>query len=102
MGTSKWRQILTKLRNTPYCAAHFSGISLAIVIFCHWNPLVAIGAALIFGAADALVLSLQIFDIPIPPQFLLMLPYLVIAIVISGLAGKINAPANLLQPYSGE
>jgi general nucleoside transport system permease protein len=77
-------------------------IALAIVIFGRWNPYVAIGAGLAFGAADALSMSLQMFDIPIPPQFLLMLPYLITAIVMSGLTGKVIGPAYLLEPYSRE
>jgi general nucleoside transport system permease protein len=77
-------------------------IALAIVIFGRWNPYMAIGAALAFGASDALAMSLQMFDTPIPPQFLLMLPYLITALVMSGLTGKVVGPAYLLKPYSRE
>jgi simple sugar transport system permease protein len=77
-------------------------IALAIVIFGRWNPYSALVAALSFGAADALAMSLQMFDAPIPPQFLLMLPYLLTALVMSGLMTKAVAPAALLQPYTRE
>lgn len=77
-------------------------IALAIVIFGRWNPYIALGSALIFGAADSLAMSLQVFDFPLPPQFLLMLPYLTTFIVMSGITGKVIGPAHLTIPYSRE
>ncbi len=77
-------------------------IALAIVIFGRWNPYVALGAALAFGAADALAMSMQMVGSPIPPQFLLMLPYLVTALAMSGVTGKVEGPEALLQPYTRE
>jgi len=77
-------------------------IALAIVIFGQWNPYIALAAAVSFGTADALAMSLQLFETPIPPQFLLMLPYLLTALVMSGLIAKAVAPAALLQPYTRE
>jgi ABC-type uncharacterized transport system permease subunit len=76
-------------------------IALAIVIFGRWNPLKAAGAALVFGACDALQLSFQIFGTRIPSQFLLALPYLVTMVAISGLFGsKAIQPAALMIPYA--
>jgi simple sugar transport system permease protein len=78
-------------------------IALAIVIFGRWNPYIALGAAFVFGAADALAMSLQLVGSPIPPQFLLMLPYVVASVAMSGLVGgKIFAPACLGQSYERE
>jgi general nucleoside transport system permease protein len=75
-------------------------IALAIVIFGRWNPLKAAGAALVFGACDALQLSLQIFAKRIPSQALLALPYVVTILAISGLFGsRAVQPAALMQPY---
>jgi general nucleoside transport system permease protein len=74
-------------------------IALAIVIFGRWNPLKATLAALVFGACDALQLSLQIFGTRIPPQLLLALPYLVTILAISGLFGRAVPPAALMKPY---
>jgi len=74
-------------------------IALAIVIFGRWNTLKATLAALIFGACDALQLSLQIFGNRVPPQLLLALPYIVTILAISGLFGKAVPPAALMKPY---
>ncbi len=75
-------------------------IALAIVIFGRWNPYKAALAALVFGAADALQLSLQIFAFDIPPQVLLSLPYLLTILAMSGLVGKAVQPAALMKPYN--
>lgn len=77
-------------------------IALAIVIFGRWNPYKAALAALAFGAADALQLSLQIFQFDIPPQVLLSLPYILTILAMSGLVGKAIPPAALLTPYKKE
>lgn len=77
-------------------------IALAIVIFGRWNPYIALGASLAFGAADALAMSLQMLGWPVPPQFLLMLPYLMTAVVMSGAVGKVSGPAALMEPYTRE
>jgi general nucleoside transport system permease protein len=75
-------------------------IALGIVIFGRWNPLKAAAAAAVFGACDALQLSLQIFGTKVPPQFLLALPYLITILAISGLfGGKAVQPAALMTPY---
>ncbi len=71
------------------------------MIFGRWNPLKARGAALVFGACDALQLSLQIFGTRIPSQLLLALPYVVTILAISGLfGGKAVQPAALMSPYN--
>ena len=75
-------------------------IALGIVIFGRWNPLKAALAALVFGACDALQLSLQLGGASIPPQFLAAFPYLVTILAISGLFGKAIQPAALMLPYN--
>jgi ABC-type uncharacterized transport system permease subunit len=78
-------------------------IALGIVIFGRWNPLKATVAAMVFGACDALQLSLQIFGTRVPPQLLLALPYVVTILAISGLfGGKAVQPAALMSPYVKE
>ncbi len=75
-------------------------IALSIVIFGRWSPWKAAAAALVFGAADALQLSLQLFGSNVPPQLLLSLPYVLTIPAISGLfGGKAVQPAALMVPY---
>ncbi len=76
-------------------------IALGIVIFGRWNPWKAALAALVFGACDALQLSLQLVGSNIPPQLLESLPYVVTILAISGLfGGKAIQPAALMVPYA--
>ncbi len=77
-------------------------IALAIVIFGRWSPYKAALAALIFGAADALQLSIQLFQIDLPPQLFLSLPYVLTILAMSGLVGKANQPEALMVPYRKE
>lgn len=75
-------------------------IALGIVIFGRWLPLKATMAAMVFGACDALQLSLQIYGTHVPPQMLLALPYIVTILAISGLfGGKAVQPSALMTPY---
>ena len=74
-------------------------IALAIVILGRWNPYAAAVAALAFGAADALPISLQMLDLGVPPQLLLALPYLLAALAMSGLFGRVAQPAALMARH---
>ncbi len=77
-------------------------IALAIVIFGRWDPWKAALAALVFGAADALQLSLQLFDVGLPPQLLLCLPYALTILAMSGIFGKTQQPEALMTLYRRE
>ncbi|HEY8136111.1 MAG TPA: ABC transporter permease [Candidatus Limnocylindrales bacterium] len=74
-------------------------IGLAAMIFGGWNPVGAAGSGLVFGFADAIQARAAIFKIPVPSEFLLMLPYLVTIIVVAGLVGRVRAPAADGVPY---
>lgn len=77
-------------------------IALAIVIFGRWSPIKAMGAAFVFGAADALQLSLQLFQSHVPAQVFLALPYALTVLAMSGLLGKTVQPGSLTQPFHRE
>ena len=63
-------------------------IGLAAMIFGKWNPIGAYTSSLIFGFADSLQVKLQILRVSIPSEFLLMAPYIVTMIVLTGVVGR--------------
>ena len=77
-------------------------IGLAAMIFGNWNPIGSFGASLLFGFTDALQTKLAILKLPIPSEFLLMIPYLATMIVLAGIVGKGQMPAADGQPYEKE
>ena len=77
-------------------------IGLAAMIFGAWNPIGALGAALIFGFSESLEQKFALLDIPIPSEFLAMAPYLVTIVVVAGLVGRARPPAADGQPYTKE
>jgi simple sugar transport system permease protein len=74
-------------------------IGIAAMIFGKWNPFGAFSSSLIFGFADSLQVKLQILRIPIPSEFLLMAPYLVTMILLTGVVGRAMGPAASGEPY---
>ena len=74
-------------------------IGLAAMIFGKWNPIGAFASSFIFGFADSLQVKLQILRVPIPSEFLLMAPYIVTMIVLTGVVGRAIPPAADGQPY---
>ncbi|PKN93546.1 MAG: ABC transporter permease [Chloroflexi bacterium HGW-Chloroflexi-6] len=74
-------------------------IGLAAMIFGNWNPLGAFFSSMIFGFADSLQVKLQILSVPIPSAFLLMAPYIVTMIVLTGVIGRSTPPAADGDPY---
>jgi ABC-type uncharacterized transport system permease subunit len=77
-------------------------MGLAIVVFGAWDPLKATGAALLFGAADALQRSLQAIGVAVPPQLMLSIPYLLPIVALALASGRSHAPAMLGVPYKKE
>ncbi len=77
-------------------------IGLAAMIFGQWNPIGAFASSLLFGFADSLQVKLQILRTPIPSEFLLMAPYIVTMIVLTGVVGRARPPAADGQPYEKE
>ncbi|MBD1879653.1 ABC transporter permease [Coleofasciculus sp. FACHB-T130] len=77
-------------------------IALAALIFGRWHPISTALACLLFGATEALQLRIQAFNLNIPYQFLVMLPYVIALLALVGLAGKSTPPAALGIPYIPE
>lgn len=74
-------------------------IALAAMIFGKWTPFGSFGAALLFGAAEALPVALQIQGVTVPYQLVGMLPYLLTMVVLAGAIGRATPPAAIGQPY---
>ena len=77
-------------------------IALAAMIFGNWTPFGAAAGGLLFGFSDALGNRFQILGVPIPAQFLQMVPYLVTIVVLAGLIGKATPPKADGVPYEKE
>ena len=74
-------------------------IAIAVVMQGKWNPKKVFGGALLFGFALSLTSTLQIAGISISPDFILMLPYLVVIAALVIFARSANLPPALCVPY---
>lgn len=78
-------------------------ISLAALILSNWDPIRLMGAAALFGFAQAIPLRLA--DAPIinalPPQFIRMTPFIVTIVAIAGFVGRVRPPAAAGRAYEG-
>ena len=78
-------------------------VCIALVVLGQWDPWRVAGAALLFGALDALGLRLQSSGgIDLPYQVFLMLPFLATILAMAVFARKARAPAALLRPFRRE
>lgn len=77
-------------------------MALAIVIFGGWNPLLALAAALFFGFADALQLSLQASGVRLPSELFLSVPYVLTILTVAVAWTRSRAPGMLGVPYAKE
>ena len=78
-------------------------VCIALVVLGQWDPWRVAGAALLFGALDALGLRLQSSGgLDVPYQVFLMLPFLATIVAMALLARKARAPAALLTPFRRE
>jgi simple sugar transport system permease protein len=77
-------------------------VALAAMIFGRWRPFGALGAALLFGFAVSLETFLGTLNVSIPSPFLAMAPYVITIAVVSGLVGRVRAPAADGKPYQAE
>jgi ABC-type uncharacterized transport system permease subunit len=74
-------------------------LSIAAVIFGNWRVGRTLMACLLFGAATALQFQLPALGIDVPNALLIMLPYVLALLAVSGLTGRQTAPAYLTLPY---
>ena len=77
--------------------------ALAIMIFGRWRPLLAWAGALFFTFTSALASQLQFKQvIDVPPQFINILPFVLVLVVLAVFAGRVRPPAAAGQPYVKE
>jgi ABC-type uncharacterized transport system permease subunit len=90
-------------------------MALAALIVGNWRPVAGTIACLLFGFFEALGITLQGIQIPIPsfssrfllsvfqffvsPQFVQIIPYILTIIIVAGFVGKSRPPRSLGVPY---
>lgn len=74
-------------------------IALAAMILGKWHPLGAMGAALMFGFAQAVARMLPNVAPSIPSDLVAMIPYVVTIVAVAGFVGKSRPPAAENVPY---
>jgi simple sugar transport system permease protein len=74
-------------------------VALAAMIFGRWRPYGGLLAALLFGFSNSLQATLAVLNVPINSNILIMAPYIITIAVVSGLVGRVRAPANDGKPY---
>ena len=66
-------------------------LALGAVTMGRWNTWGVFGSAMFFGFFSALQLYLQSIQVPVPTEFIQMIPYVATVIVLALSAGKSNA-----------
>lgn len=74
-------------------------IVLAAVVVGGWDPIRTMLSCVLFGAADALQMRLQITGSVIPTQFLQMLPYVITVIVLTIMVKRSRVPKTWGAAY---
>jgi simple sugar transport system permease protein len=74
-------------------------IAVALVYFGGWRMAGALAGSMVFSIVNALQLWMQVLGVPVPPDFALMLPYVLTIVVLAFAAGRVRAPAALSKPF---
>ena len=76
-------------------------LALGAVTMGRWNTWGVFGSAMFFGFFSALQLYLQSIQVPIPTEFIQMIPYLATVVVLAATADKGSAGiAGAGKPYT--
>jgi len=76
-------------------------LGLAIMIFANWNPLSSLIVSAFFGGIYTLQMYMQIqfYQLNIPSDAFLMLPFVLAILALIGITGKSRAPLSDGKPY---
>ncbi|MBI5034993.1 MAG: ABC transporter permease [Chloroflexi bacterium] len=75
-------------------------IAVALVYFGAWNPFRVMLGCLLFSMVNAIQLTIQVNQIPIPSDFALMMPYILTIVALMFAARQVvTQPAALTKPY---
>lgn len=75
-------------------------IAVALVYFGAWKPFRVMLGCLLFSMVNAIQLTIQVNQIPIPSDFALMMPYILTIVALMFAARSvITQPAALTKPY---
>jgi ABC-type uncharacterized transport system permease subunit len=74
-------------------------IAVALVYFGGWRMAGALAGSMLFSIVNALQLWMQVLGVPVPPDFALMMPYVLTILVLAFAAGRMRAPAALSKPF---
>jgi general nucleoside transport system permease protein len=77
-------------------------IAVALVYFGGWRPFGVMAGALLFSMVMALQLFMQVYNVPIPSEFAIMLPYILTILVLVLTVGRVRAPSALTKPFIRE
>jgi simple sugar transport system permease protein len=84
---------------TPNMTTGRGFMGLAAMVFGNWTPLGAFWACLLFTIPAAIQVKLQLINVPIPYQFLGMMPYILTIIVLVGAMRRSTPPTALGKHY---
>jgi len=78
-------------------------IAVALVYFGHWNPKGVFWGAMLFSMTQVLQLKMQTMGIPVPYEFAVMLPYVLVVVVLAfARRSQHLSPAVLGKPFDRE
>jgi simple sugar transport system permease protein len=74
-------------------------IAIVVVMLGKWNPIKVCWGGLLFGFALALTSGLQVAGINISPDFILMMPYIVVILALLLFTRSTDLPSSFCIPY---
>lgn len=74
-------------------------IAIAIVMLGKWNPYRVFLGALLFGVTQSLSSGLQVLGVNVRPEFILMLPYVMVIVALVVIARHTLLPSAFGLPY---